>query len=135
MILKAQPLLKTSHLKRQTSQKMNQCFIDHITITAPTLEAGAELVFTTNDYIHGDLAEVHDDAKIVIAHENGVADEGTADGRADRPPHISRLPLVPGHLSRHFVLPSVARQRTLRGHSLRPQGDTPLRPAELVDRI
>lgn len=50
-----------------------------VTITEPiapvnllSVEAGAELVFATNDYVSGDTMRVADDAKLIIGHQNGI---------------------------------------------------------------
>jgi len=54
-----------------------------VTITEPvaasntvSVEAGAELVFTGNDFVHGDTCRLHADSKVVIAHQNGITESG-----------------------------------------------------------
>ncbi|ROL60803.1 hypothetical protein D9V86_09040 [Bacteroidetes/Chlorobi group bacterium ChocPot_Mid] len=54
-----------------------------VTITEPvasanlvSVEAGGELVFTGNNFIHGDTARLMPNSKIVISHENGITESG-----------------------------------------------------------
>ena len=61
--------------------------------------------------------------------------QGAAARRRDRRGAVGRLPLVSRHQARRRLLPPLARlPRPLR-QPLRPQGDAPLRPAELVSRL